>query len=190
MREALKSLSSSEEDEEANSEAGDVVECAPKRQRQGGWGRTARSGDLQSDIKEERWRWPSHSSRWLTLLENESLTHPSSYAAMAFRGKFCVPYQVFKYLLRKTEESGKFAKDKRTPGSRGTVGHPLCLKVLSCLRVLTKGCDVDTVSEVALISPTVLLRFNKKWLAWLVEVLFPQWVKWPTLEEAKGFMGE
>ena len=51
-----------------------------------------------------------------------------------------MPRQVFDYLLKGTAASGVFpVKKEYGDGKRGTVGHPLELKLLFSLRVMAKG---------------------------------------------------
>lgn len=170
----------------------DEEDCADnqnKKSRRGGWGRTPRMGDTHSEIKHERWLWPSHNSIWLRMINDASVRNERTVPGMKFRGRFRVPFKVFSYLLKQTREHGDFEKSGRR-GKGGARRHPLELKILASLRVFAKGCDFDTVSEIALISPTCLERFHWRWCQFLVDHLLKEWVRWPSDEMALGYMGE
>lgn len=67
-------------------------------------------------------------------------------------------------------------------GVNGKKPHPLCLKVLGCLRILAKGATFDNVYELNEISAEVNRVFFHSWTAKVVQVLGPHWIKIPTDE--------
>ena len=176
----------SDEDDLMQDTPSDDDDQAPKGHR-GDFPRNPRHGILKSTTRNERWVYQSDRSVWWDLLRHDEAYTAGSHASLEFRGKFRVPRKLFDTLVRKTRKSGRFAS-KSTRLGRGRRCHPLELKVLASLRMLAKGCDSDTVSEAAQISPKTLAAFHHKWMKWGAETLFPRWVQPPTGAKLKHWM--
>ena len=96
------------------------------------------------------------------------------YVCRQFRNRFAVPYDMYVLLL---EYSKEWYPNWDKTGVNGRKPHPLCLKVLGCLRILAKGATFDNVYELNEISAEVNRVFFHSWTAKVVQVLGPNWIK-------------
>jgi hypothetical protein len=95
---------------------------------------------------------PNYSeSLWGKLLQSECLADPSHRDSKTL---FRIPYPVFKSLVQLVEDVEWFKVGKSDASGRPAA--PLDLKILSCLRVLGRGCYFDAMEELCGISDEIL----------------------------------
>ena len=139
-------------------------------------------GNLESEIKWERWRLDSSTCGWWKVLRHPDCYDEHTRVGKNFRHLFRVPRKIFDTILEAMRKDPRF--HERTEWTRkGPKSHPLELKLCAALRILGKGWDFETAEEVAHISEPCLRTFFHKFTAWFVETFYEEEVKWPEGDE-------
>ena len=106
-------------------------------------------------------------SPWGLMLKDENVKDPSSREGIDFRRRFRVPFPVFCKLVTIAEESNLFSC--ATTDCYGRACAPIELKILSSLRILGRGWDMDDVTELTGMSNETLRvsfhNFNKAFVS-------------------------
>jgi hypothetical protein len=89
-------------------------------------------------------------SIWGTMLRDESVNDPSSFAGKKFRLRFRVPFPVFKNVLVPECKRVNIFEEK------GASKIPIEFKILLILRFLGRSHDTDTLSEISLIGQATI----------------------------------
>ena len=127
-----------------------------------------------------RWRLDADRSPWWAYINHPDVYDESSSAGKRFREKFRLPKVRFDELVAQAQNEPQFADKSGGSGhGKGPPRHPLVLKVCAVLRHLGKGMDPESLEDVAQISASSLKVFIPEFLAWMVRVIYPEWVKIP-----------
>ena len=157
--------------------------------------RHARWGDLQSQVRMERWRWGvlNRSNVWLSLLDDwaEKTRDEHTWEAQAFRTEMSFPRRVFDYLVEITKKEALVVGTRfrtfvaATTRRRGPPGEPLHYKVAAALKYLTSGASLKDIAKMAGLDKETIRCFLADWLDFLVEREYHRHVYLPSGAELK-----
>ena len=137
-----------------------------------------RVGELESDVKLDRWRHGDETAKWKQLhLENPRVQEKGTWWFTEFRKKFRVPPDMFEKLYEETV-AGPFGDTNER--HRGPRRVQLRLKMMAALRILATGAGFDAFEEVAGHDKETQRRFFHRWMKWLSENVVDRYVFWPT----------
>lgn len=148
------------------------------------------SVDGRSGPRNKLQRPDYENSTWGIMLNDPDLEDPASVKFRLFTRRFRMPYPVFKYLCELTKKWNTTVNKQKQFDCTNRRAIPLELKVLGCLRMLSRGTCLDGIKELSGISESSMCIFFHKWCKWIRKEIFPKFVNAPsTKEQISAAMG-
>ena len=129
-------------------------------------------------------RDPRTSFWWIDYVIDAGHTwrDPTHRDGKLFRTRFSHNFDSVHEIVAKIQEEEHYFWRNKTD-NRGKLSSPIELLVLGSLRLLTRNITLDDLREQTFISSEVHRCFFTKFMSWYSTVVFPLFVRLPTLEE-------